>query len=96
MFVRKGTAPSHYVHAGNFRTTDNGGPYNLSLLTTQEAEIQSEQHGGCVDGLSQRPITFQRRALQLLYAERLFDDVQVASQPSRTTQMLTLSTSSPM
>ena len=31
-----------FVTAGNLRTQDFGGPYNLTLLTTQEAEIKSE------------------------------------------------------
>jgi len=33
---------SMFVTAGNLRTQDFGGPYNLTLLTTQEAEIKSE------------------------------------------------------
>ena len=28
--------------AGNLRTSDFGGPYNLSLLNVQEAEVKSE------------------------------------------------------
>lgn len=31
-----------FVTAGNLRTQDFGGPYNLTLLSTQEAEIKSE------------------------------------------------------
>ena len=31
----------HCFPAGNLRTTDNGAPYNLSLLNVQEAEIKS-------------------------------------------------------
>ncbi len=31
-----------FVTAGNLRTQDFGGPYNLTLLNTQEAEIKSE------------------------------------------------------
>ena len=29
---------------GNLRTSDFGGPYNLSLLNVQEAEVKSKQH----------------------------------------------------
>ncbi len=29
-------------HSGNLRTTDNGGPYNISLLTVQANEIKGE------------------------------------------------------
>ena len=30
------------IVAGNLRTSDFGGPYNLSLLNVQEAEVKSE------------------------------------------------------
>ena len=31
-----------FLVTGNLRTTDNGGPYNISLLTTQANEIRGE------------------------------------------------------
>lgn len=33
--------PNVLVTAGNLRTSDFGGPYNLSLLSVQEAEVKS-------------------------------------------------------
>ena len=33
--------PNILVTAGNLRTSDFGGPYNLSLLSVQEAEVKS-------------------------------------------------------
>ena len=34
-------AKQKHAGAGNFRTSDFGGPYNLSLLNVQEAEVKS-------------------------------------------------------
>ena len=37
----KQQVPNVLVTAGNLRTSDFGGPYNLSLLSVQEAEVKS-------------------------------------------------------
>lgn len=40
---------SVFPSAGNLRTQDFGGPYNLSLLNVQEAEVKSELFENCLD-----------------------------------------------